>query len=71
MATLEDLSEQGSDFEAMPHFGQTLIEIAEMATDSRLDEAQCFLRARKLAQKALDEWEIQYVDNTFGGKISP
>lgn len=70
MTTLDpqaiDLDEQALSI--YMSWGMALMEIAEMSTDSRLDEAHCFLRARKLAQRALDEFQIKYQDQTFGGK---
>jgi hypothetical protein len=47
---------------------EALVKIAEMATDGRLDEAQCFLRARALAQTTCKELEVDFVDSTFRGK---
>jgi len=50
---------------------EALKEIAEMHTDGRLDEAHCFLKARRAAMEALDKLGVEYTDNTFGGKSKP
>lgn len=71
MATLENIKDNETLSVVVDNFGEALIKIAEMATDGRLDEAQCFLRARAVAQSALKGYEIDFVDSTFGGKSSP
>jgi hypothetical protein len=47
---------------------EALKEIAEMHTGTRLDEAQCFLRARKLARLVCEELGIDHEDYTAGGQ---
>ena len=69
--TLNDIVNDGEANEAVHVFGIALLEIAQMATDTTLTEANLFLRARKLAQEACRDYDLDFVDSTFGGKSSP
>jgi len=71
MKNLDEIAFDGDMVEAGHAFGVTLIQIAEMHTDSRLDEAHCFLQARTLAQNALRAFQVEFTDSTFGGKATP
>jgi hypothetical protein len=65
--TIDDI--QGNDLHEFAYNAHDIIfELAEAATDQRLDEALLFLRFRKEAQKLLRSYDIEFTDSTFGGK---